>query len=1134
MNKEYAEEVAARIIEQLEQGTAPWQKPWEPGELRLPYNAVTGKEYRGMNTIWLHMQGYGDPRWMTYKQSQAEGAQVRKGERGTKIIYWKFHDEQPMKDAQGRPVLDEQGQPRKIRVELERPRVFTAVVFNAEQIDGLPPLETKPTAPEPERHARAETILTNSQARISHVAGDRAFYRPSNDSITLPERHQFGSADAYYATALHELGHWTGHPSRLDRDLSHPFGSEGYAREELRAEIASLMVGERLEIGHDPGQHAAYVASWIKALKEDPREIFRAASDAERITGYVMAFEQERAREQTPVQAFEPGPTPEAAEAMQADHAQAVPSYSPLESWQNHEAVARELGIVAAVRLNPDASAVDMRGRYVITYGREDGSTLPIQTDMFTDGKAYTSVDGTRLSAFITEDHESQRGDLLLAVARVAEQEAAISSPDDPQQLRDEANRRELHALQRAQTDFDVQESDRATGETFARLLDSIGERDDETGQQARDAARYFGTAYADMPQADHTLRIGYDLRTGTGTAAPARNLPPIVNAVALRALSGGARPELTEAAARSNDLAAPAQAAQAGKPFVQHQQPEDRDMTPQRTYLAVPYREKNDAKKLGAKWDKEAKSWYAPEGVDPQQSGLARWLPENANIVPEPTQTPEAAFADAIRAAGLRLDGPPVMDGKIHRLPVEGDRGSERSGAYAGHMEGRMPGGYIENYKAGERINWKFEGKVDAIRPEEAARLEAEARQRQEQRATEMAGQHERMATVAAALWDEAEPATAENAYCAAKGITQPGENGLRVVPGSVSDAAKAAGVRIASNTREAKAMREAEPDARVFLAGDLLVPARDGDGKLWSVQTVNPRFKGFMKEGRKAGLFTVAGARQDDLATVLQNDPAMPLVLAEGYATADTVARLTGRPVVVAFDSGNLDAVARELRERWPDRALLIAADNDHLAAKELLPGGRERGNVGATKAQQAAENHKGGVMLPRFAEGEKGSDWNDYAAQHGDEAARKELARQMAEAKTEATMNAERMVYLAREREAEAVNDPTTSADDEAVARERGAAQALMGRAIAQSGEVRAQATDALAASANGQPRPVSAVTAGIDREIATMRDEVREERTHVLDGENVSTKADKAQQKPQTQARRSRGRDYDAGF
>ena len=106
-------------------------------------------------------------------------------------------------------------------------------------------------------------------------------------SITLPERDQFASADGYYATALHEVGHATGHPSRLNRqDLGHPFGSEAYAREELRAEIASLMLGEQLGIGHDPGQHSAYVASWIRALENDPREIFRAAADAEKITAW--------------------------------------------------------------------------------------------------------------------------------------------------------------------------------------------------------------------------------------------------------------------------------------------------------------------------------------------------------------------------------------------------------------------------------------------------------------------------------------------------------------------------------------------------------------------------------------------------------------------------------------------------------------------------------------------------------------------------------------------------------------------------------------------------------------------------------------------------------------------------------
>ncbi len=1256
MNKEYAEEVAGRIIEQLRQGTAPWQKPWQPGELRLPYNAATGKEYRGMNTIWLHMQGYGDPRWMTYKQAEAAGAQVRKGSRGTRIIYWKFHDEQPMKDEQGRPVLDGDGNPRKLRVELERPRVFTAVVFNAEQIDGLPALEVKPMGPEPERHARAEAILANSGAQIGHVAGDRAFYRPSTDSITLPERQQFGSADAYYATALHELGHWTGHESRLDRDLSHPFGSEGYAREELRAEIASLMLGERLEIGHDPGQHAAYVASWIKVLEDDPREIFRAAADAEKINSYVLAFEQERAQEQAQTQ----GVT-----APNLDEAKYL-------VFNDNTLCYRQDGTEMLGVLSSNASGRDWK----------NGPFLPAASDQL---RPATVADFDRFRVMLPPDFQQQPG-------------IETAPPSNPQELRDEANRRELHALQRSQHDLTVQENDREVGESFRRILSEVADRGGDEGRRAGAALERFGDAYPDIGGDRHWQAIGFDIRTGTGTASPSENLPPIVNAAALRAISGGARPELTDPAPaavevgqrvrftpneeraaqggmtiegvavdiartqagnlryriRTDEIAPqdgqpqewlvytnhgrieqlPARDVPAGptpeaaaaleaahrdavptyspletwqnldatarelglvaavrliddedaeafrapfqisythtdgtptsittgifadgkaltgangervspfitedhesqssdlrtaltreretRPTVQHTPPEASTMTPQRTYLIVPYRQKDEAKKLAQdagfrlQWDKEAKQWFAPEGVDVKQTGLARWLPENTKTQVERPPSVEESFAAAIRAAGLELDGSPVMDGKFHRAVVKGDKGAEASGSYAGHTEGRIPGGIINNFRTGERINWKYEGKVEGISAEDRERLNREAVERAERRAVEIAAQHDAMAKIAQAVWDEAPPATADHPYCAAKGITQPGEHGLRVVPGDVSDEAKAAGVRIAKNWREAKAMREAEPDARVFIAGDLLVPARDGDGKLWSVQSVNPHFKGFMKDGRKSGLYTVAGAEPSAFAAALERDPSTPLVLAEGYATADTVARLRGHPVVAAFDSGNLDAVARELRERWPDRPLLFAADNDHNAEKQIRPNGKPGVNVGLKKAQEAAATHKGGALVPSFRDGDKGSDWNDYAQQHGDEAARKELERQVAQAKTEAAMNAERMMSLARERESEARDDPTTTADDAIVAQERAAAHDLMARAVAGSTEVRAEATDALVANATGAGRPMAAVAATLDRTNAENADEIKEQRQAILDGHNVSSESER---------------------
>lgn len=287
----FSEQVATRLIEQLKAGTAPWQRPWQADSQGfLPYNPTTGKRYKGINTVWLMSQDHEDSRWLTYKQALAEGGQVKQGEKGSVIQYWKFADELIQRDEQGNPIKNQNGETIKATVKLERPQVFHAVVFNAEQIDGLPP------APFLERHwdpiERAEAIFSVADADVRYLPGNKAFYSPTQDFIQLPLREQFATADSFYATALHELGHWTGHESRLHRDLHHPFGSVAYAKEELRAEIASMILGSELGIGHDIGQHAAYVASWIQLLEDDQLELFRAAADAEKIYSYVLALEQ--------------------------------------------------------------------------------------------------------------------------------------------------------------------------------------------------------------------------------------------------------------------------------------------------------------------------------------------------------------------------------------------------------------------------------------------------------------------------------------------------------------------------------------------------------------------------------------------------------------------------------------------------------------------------------------------------------------------------------------------------------------------------------------------------------------------------------------------------------------------------
>ncbi|WP_159013993.1 ArdC family protein [Acidisoma sp. S159] len=206
MATDYARKVAEELIDQLRQGAAPWQKPWAPGERFMPYNPTTGKDYRGGNAMWLMAQGYPDARWMTYRQATAEGVQIRKGEHGAQIQYWITRGTEAVTDAQGKPVRGEDGKPLIREVEYERPRVKTFTVFNGEQIDGLP-LAPARVVETWERHQRAESIIAGSGARIDHQPGNRACYQPAADRIVLPERGQFPTADAYYITSLHELGH---------------------------------------------------------------------------------------------------------------------------------------------------------------------------------------------------------------------------------------------------------------------------------------------------------------------------------------------------------------------------------------------------------------------------------------------------------------------------------------------------------------------------------------------------------------------------------------------------------------------------------------------------------------------------------------------------------------------------------------------------------------------------------------------------------------------------------------------------------------------------------------------------------------------------------------------------------------
>ncbi len=301
VRRDHFQEVTDGIVAALEADRKPWVRPWDPdkaGGPQAPFNPTTGKRYHGINVLILGMDlrafETGDPRWMTYQQASDRKWQVRKGEKSTSIFFFK-----PLrvegKDDEADPGEDGPGQ-RMVAM------MRSYSVFHASQIEGIPPYKA-PTFEEAPwtRPEAANVILTNSRA-VVRIGGDRAFYSPSTDHIQLPPEHAFNGAPEWAATALHELGHWTGHSTRLNRDLQNKFGSAGYAMEELRAELASAFVGAELGLPTDIPQHASYIGSWIKSLKNEKREIFRAAADAQKIADMQLGFHPDYAATMAPEQ----------------------------------------------------------------------------------------------------------------------------------------------------------------------------------------------------------------------------------------------------------------------------------------------------------------------------------------------------------------------------------------------------------------------------------------------------------------------------------------------------------------------------------------------------------------------------------------------------------------------------------------------------------------------------------------------------------------------------------------------------------------------------------------------------------------------------------------------------------------
>jgi antirestriction protein ArdC len=279
-------EVAARVIAELEQGRLPWVQPWDVAACgcTMPENGATGRRYSGINILILWstvvQRGYRSQRWLTFRQALSLGGNVRVGEKGTTVCY----ADRFTPRAEEERARDGDRDARQIAF-LKR---FT--VFNVDQCEGLPEeLRREVELPaERETIPQAEALIAATGADF-RIGGSQAFYSPDADFVQVPPQQAFREQINYYRTALHELGHWTGHVSRLGRDFSGAFGSSDYAREELVAEMASAFTCASLSI-QPTVRHADYIGAWLGVLREDERAIFRAASLASKAADYLLGF----------------------------------------------------------------------------------------------------------------------------------------------------------------------------------------------------------------------------------------------------------------------------------------------------------------------------------------------------------------------------------------------------------------------------------------------------------------------------------------------------------------------------------------------------------------------------------------------------------------------------------------------------------------------------------------------------------------------------------------------------------------------------------------------------------------------------------------------------------------------------
>ena len=681
-----------------------------------------------------------------------------------------------------------------------------------------------------------------------------------------------------------------------------------------------MLLGSELGIGHDPGQHAAYVDHWIKVLQEDPNEIFRAAADAEKIQDYVLSLSQQ----------------------------QAVKEQEEIKVNQ-----IRQQSVTYSTRLSPDVATVatgniKMFGVLIERLHQHEQNAIYLVSDArkfyqsgSIDNLEFEETALKHLGFSVPADWNG----VTVHIGKVTVKDDDGSDAILPaKKMGMEPQFWGVYAYKEDGTsqllkDFDVKQQ----AEDLVDLMELIN-------------------AASDINEYEKSVKLT-NIHLNRVRNDPSSTEKDITEAEEQR--------ELAESLALSQDQSTVIRVAD--KRETQVDKISDNMMANQnesgdRKYLAVPYAEKDLAKAAGANWDNKVKAWYVGQNADVR--ALQRWFPENVAKPQAPAMLPEVEFAEFLRDQGCIVDGNhPVMDGQKQRIKLVDDKTTAKTGFYVAHTDGH-PAGYFMNNRSQDERYWKAKGY--SLTVDQKASLSAQAATTKQNR---IAAQHMRQKEVADAikvLLAMAPVASSEHLYLKSKHVRP---DGLKLVPDNLVDLPNDSIIKIGKNRRESKQLREDNPESIVLTAGDLLLPVQDINNEIWSVQTIQPNgTKYFAAGSKKEGNFYVVNGANNIAA--LEATPA--IVIAEGYATADTLSQALGQPVIAAFDSGNLSKVATELHDKYPGKPIIIAGDDDHVQEA------KKNKNPGKEKVLEAAALVNGVAVLPIFAPGEKVSlglsDFND----------------------------------------------------------------------------------------------------------------------------------------------------------